>query len=198
LGVCQDGLAEPFALEIALLATEVIPACAALDEDAFHFFAERLRACTILSGDAVAAAKVYILMRPLLAEERDRPPTDQLASFFEGAEIGGGQAGAGASVSAEQAWLQAIAGDGRTEFVVERVHAPSAGHAVVDGLLRRRHLLGIEEDYPRFRVEEAAVKLVWASDRSSNFAIERLTVGAYRPVPDRCHPPSPSSRAVDC
>jgi catechol 2,3-dioxygenase-like lactoylglutathione lyase family enzyme len=149
LSSCQEGLAEPFAVEIALLAADVIPACAELDEQPFPAVAEQLRACATLSGDAVAAARVYNLMRPLLADRPDRPSAEQLKPLLELAQVDG--AGAGAGLRPEQAWLQALAGEGRPEFVVERAHAPNADRVEVEGVIRRRHSLENDDDYPRDR-----------------------------------------------
>lgn len=195
LGHCVEGLADAFGIEVALLAAEIIPSCAILDDTLFLFTAERLRACAIISGDRIAAAEVYNLLGPLLAEGRDRPSADRLASLFDAAEVGGSGVADGARP--EQAWLQALAGETRTEFVVEEVHARDAGHVVVDGLLRRRHLLEDERDETRYRVEEAPVQLVWTRSLS-DFEIERLTIGAYEPAPDRCSGPSRTRRSADC
>ena len=196
LGHCQEGLADPFALEVAILAADLIPACAVLDEEAFTFLADQLRACAILSGDALAGAEVYNLMRPLLAEERERPSADQLEALLGGAKIEG--SGSGEDLRPEQAWLAAFAGEERTNFVVERVHGRDAGHVVVDGILRRRHPRETPDDPPRDRVEEAPVQLVWVRRWRSDFELERLAIGAYAPAPDRCSPSDHRRRAVDC
>jgi hypothetical protein len=197
LGFCDEGLAAPFAQEIGLLAVEAIPACTELDGDAFRYTADLLRACAILSGDSVAAAQVYNLMRPLLVLEGDRPPTDQLQSLFNGAQIAG--PGAGAGVGPEQAWLQALDGEDGARFVVERVHALRQDHAVVHGLLRRRHLAESDvDDGSPDRVEEATVQMEWTRERRSDFKLARLTLGAYAPAPDRCRSRDGKGRTVDC
>jgi hypothetical protein len=196
LGACQEGLADSFAIEVALMAADLIPACAVLDEESFTFTPDHLRACATLSGDTLAAAEVYNLMRPLLADEHERPSADQLESLLGGAEIGG--SGAGEGVRPEQAWLGAFAGEARTEFVVERVYARDAGHVIVDGILRRRHRLETPEDPPRYRVEEAPVQIVWVRAWRADFEIEGLTIRAYAPAPDRCNSSDRSRRAVDC
>jgi hypothetical protein len=196
LSSCQEGLAEPFAVEVALLAADVIPACAELDEQPFPAVAEQLRACATLSGDAVAAARVHNLMRPLLADRPDRPSAEQLKPLLELAQVDG--AGAGAGLRPEQAWLQALAGEGRPEFVVERAHAPNADRVEVEGVIRRRHSLENDDDYPRDRVEEAMVQLVWIRNTRSDFELERMTIGAFGPAEDRCHVPGRTARSADC
>lgn len=195
LTYCAEGLAEAFGIELALLAARLIPSCAALDETAFFFTAERLRACAILSGDRLAAAEVYNLMRPLL-RHRERPNADHLESLFRNAEVRGSAAGEG--VAPHQRWLQALAGEERAAFVVERVHAASAGHAVVEGVLRRRFRPQNEQESRQRRTEEAAVQLVWSSDLSSDFRLRSLTIGDYRPAGDRCTSSDRTRRAADC
>lgn len=192
LGGCQGGLAEPFAIEVALLAAEVIPACAALDAKAFYFTAERLRACAILSGDGVAAAEVYNLMRPLLADEEDRPWVDQLEAFFKGVEVAG--AGIPQSARPAQFWLQALTGD-RSYFLVERVHARNASHVLVEGVLRTR--LPRTQGRDQERTQEAPVQLEW-EDALSGLKIKRLTIGETQEAPDLCNSRDYRSRAVDC
>jgi hypothetical protein len=188
------GLAEPFAIEVALLAAEVLPACAALDESLFHWTAQLLRACSIFSGDGLAAAEVYNLMRPLLAEERDRPSADRLEQLFREAEFGGTGAGEGAGPAA-QAWLQALAGEGRSYFLVERVHAENANHVLVEGILRRR--IRSQSDRDGDRTEEAPVQLEWGNGLAG-FEVKRVTIGAYEQGPDLCNARDHRRRAVDC
>lgn len=195
LGGClTEGLAEPFAIELALLAADVLPACAALDDSLFYFTAELLRACSIFSGDVLAAAQVYNLMRPLLARERDRPSADRLEDLFRDAEFGGAGPGDGAAPAA-QAWLRALGGEEPSYFLVERVHAQGADHVIVDGVLRRRisSNIGREQD----RTKEAPVKLEWTRE-FGELKIKRLTIGAYEAGPDLCNSRDPRRRAVDC
>lgn len=192
----QEGLAEPFGIELTLLARELLPACAALDEDAFRFTAELLRACAILSGDRLAAAEAYNHMRLLLVRDWEPPSLDQLDDLLGRANVDVPDRAQG--MSPAQAWLQALTGEGDSELVVERVHAGTSNDIRVDGLFRRRVRTG-RDDEP-FRVQEATVQLHWIRNEFHDLELSRLTIGAYQPVPDRCYAGgSPRlARTADC
>jgi hypothetical protein len=191
---CEEGLAEPFAIEVALLAAEAIPACAVLDEALFNSLAVRLRACAGLSGDQVAAAHVYNLMRLLLADRRDRPSVDQLSFLFRGAEVGGPGAVSGADLGRD--WLQAISGSKPTRFVVERIHGDDARHVTVDGWLRRRGDVG--DDDARPGIEDARVQILWTMDELGDFRAQSLSIGRFEPRLDLCNASGAPARSLDC
>lgn len=78
---CADGLAVPFAFEIAELALQSLPECAALQPQAFRNTPTLLATCTRLGGDRIAASEAFALLNQITDRTLNSSAVEQLFGF---------------------------------------------------------------------------------------------------------------------
>jgi hypothetical protein len=170
---CEEGLAQAFALELARAAVPLLPACALLDPRQHRNLASLLSACTLLSGDRLAAAEV--MNRLDLLDDVGHGPNAALAAkvFSIEAEVdwqGSRSAGPG---EAAKIWVDKLAGGGAHLFY-EAIEGLSADRVRFVGALSRHvEVSNGQSVYQRARVEQ-----IWRRE-GGDFSIERALVGPW-------------------
>jgi hypothetical protein len=83
-GACADGLAMPFAFELAEMAKEGLTECSTLDSETFRNTVMLLSRCAELRGDRFVAGEAFALVTRLQRFGRRQMNLKQLRQFFVG------------------------------------------------------------------------------------------------------------------
>jgi len=174
---CENGPGEAFAWELQAAALPLFPFCAALDPDQHRNPASQLAACSLLSGDRLAAASV---MNRLDSFRRARRPEDGriLSGIFDfRARIDWqGSVSVSSGAHPENLWLERLAADGAPAFFYESIEGLSADRVRVRGSLHRS-VDGSEGTEATRSL--APVEMIWTFTGVREFQVESVTVGAW-------------------
>ena len=85
-GACADGLANPYAFQLAYEASRVLAECSGLDLDDFRNIPQLLATCHRLKGDRLAAARAYSLVEAVNRYRWRKDPREFSAHFAYGDE----------------------------------------------------------------------------------------------------------------
>lgn len=116
---CENGLAEPYASELAKIALPLLPYCAALDPEQHRNTAALLYACRLLEGDRLAAAHGLNLVSRLDSLEAGDQAVVSPVFDYTATLIWDGQRFDGSGAAA-RAWLQQGTVGGVSHLFVDR------------------------------------------------------------------------------
>lgn len=176
---CDDGLAGPYANELAISAVSLLSYCRSLDSRHYRNDAVLLADCFTLRGDRNAAAAVRNRVSEFTRASALAPPSGPQALFAPDAEIrlAGERLG---SESPEQVWIDLVWGDmSNAAFLsVDSVTGESSARAIVNGRLTRLWPRTPADRTSSSRHEVARVEMTWVK-RWDEFYVERVIVGAF-------------------
>ena len=164
---CEEALVFGYGLELARLAVASLPSCDRLEADQHRNNVTRLQACGALSGDTLAAAEVMNAYRPSRVGEAGPPFAFNapVSIDWNGERASGRQA-------AQALW--------KTRMTLGREILPYRFHGEAEERVR------VTGDAPVGDGEQRGLApfeqiWIWELER---WVIERMVVGAPRPVPD--------------
>jgi hypothetical protein len=180
---CEQGLGQVFASELVDLAVPLLPYCAALDRGQQRNSATLLNDCAVLRGDRLAAAKAHNqllklnqLANPVLAEGSLNIFQNRASFDWNGEQIGGNHQ------AAARAWIARTGGTPRTSISVKSWTGERFNRVRAEGELTR-WVGGSGQKGVQHR---ASLVLIFTQEHpGAVFRIERATVGAFAPVPQR-------------
>jgi hypothetical protein len=161
---CEEGLTVAYGFELARLAVGSLPACDRLDPRRHRNDIGRLEACAALSGDTIAAAEVMNAYRASSAEGGWPFVVNSRASLDWNGETAAGWQAAKALLRAKggRPWPHRF--EGRTERLVRVTGQMTLGDPS--------------------RLEVAPFEQTWVKEIGLDaWAIERMTVGPFKPSP---------------
>lgn len=179
---CADGLGEVFATDLQRAALSLFPACEALDPEQHRNPVAQLAACSLLSGDRLAAAAVMNRLDSFRGARRPEDGRLLAGLFTQGARIDwNGVRSVPSDPRLVDFWLGRLAADGMPGFYYQGVEGLSADRVRVTATLERS-TDAAEGRPPTF--SRARVAMIWTLTTVQEFQVESVTVGpweVYRP-----------------
>ena len=177
---CGDGLAQPYATELARIALAAVPFCAALDRQLHRNEASMLHACAMLEGDRLAAAEGFNQALRLARVDRQDDSLRAREIFqYRGALEWEGQTFAGDRGEAVAAWIERMIGEDTPNFYIRRVVGESAPRVRVEGQMSRT----LRAPGAQAVNQAAPVTLLLESHPNDpGLRVERATVGSFATV----------------
>lgn len=174
---CEDGPGEAFAWEVQTATLALFPACAALDSNLHRNPASQLQACSLLSGDRLAAAAV--MNRLDRFRRADRPGDSQLLAgifAFQGVSIDWQGMQLSRPTQPQDFWLSHMTADGAQGLYYDSIEGLSADRVRFRGSLHRS-TEGPAGTNPTYSY--APVEMIWVYTGVREFQVESITVGAW-------------------
>lgn len=178
---CQDGLAAPYAGELAELALPLLPYCAALDPEQHRNTVSLLKACRLLNGDRMAAAEAFNLLSELrYIDQGERAVLNQVFGQSVVLDWAGEQISGGMSATAD-AWYRRVTEGERTSLYIDSVTGVRADQVRAEGQLVK-YVDGSNDE----RVQMVAPVTFQLEDSRDGLGLRlsRATVGAFRQSSD--------------
>jgi hypothetical protein len=176
---CANGPAEQFAQLVHRRAVPLLPHCAVLDPSDHRNGATLLAACSLLSGDRIAAAHAMNAAQAL----RDISEPDDLARVREVFRPAASLTWPGADRptrgdAAARAWHSGVT-EVHTNFYIEGAHGLSPGRARVTGKLWRS---ADADGNTSGSNQQAPVELTWVREPHGEWQLESAVVGRFTPT----------------
>ena len=191
---CDYGLAAEYASFLARAAARLFPSCQLLLRDG-RPAQQVLDTCSRLTGDQIAAAEAYRQLDELRAAERAEDLAGVRRLFESGAVVEWTDDRTFTRATAAETWLAGVGGMGRANFLFDGAVGQNARRVRMTGVMRR----WVEGAAAAGTWYEAPASQTWTRvEDYSEFRVERISVGAFRPVPELCSPALLTGASNDC